>query len=102
MIPTQINQVPEQTATRILSMARHRWLDGYPTRSGMAYVLNRMDQRTSFPSRFAESMADFDLHRKAFDEEFRIFLIELKSAFADEFAISDKSNNFRRKPAANL
>jgi acyl carrier protein phosphodiesterase len=85
MVPSQIDRIPDHVSKRILNMATHRWLDGYPSRAGMAYVLERMDHRTAFPSRFKEAMTDFDNHRMIFEHEFRMFYQELKSAFADEF-----------------
>ena len=85
MVPAETHVVPGPVADRITSMARHRWLDGYPTVGGMAYVLARMDRRASFPSRFTEAMADLRKHQQLFEEEFRLFYAELSTVLVREF-----------------
>jgi len=86
MVPAQRHVAGGPVSDRIMSMAQHRWLDGYPTVGGMAYVLARMDRRTSFPSRFTEAMLDLHNHHDVFQEEFRSFYFALRNALAEEFS----------------
>lgn len=81
MVPGQVKQIAHPVSKRIENMAAHRWLDGYPSRAGMQYVLSRMDRRTSFPSRFTEAMGDFDRHSEEFHSIFSAFYKRLREEY---------------------
>ncbi len=58
-------------------MIKNDWLNNYKTREGLQFTLNRMDERTSFPSNFGGAIdhlhEDYDL----FTEEFNAFFPDI-------------------------
>lgn len=85
VVPLETERIDHPVRERIRNMAAHGWLDGYPSREGMLYVLARMDSRTSFPSLFTEALHDFDHHGQLFHRIFEEFYQQLRDAIASEF-----------------
>lgn len=73
------NQLPDRVRPRVQGMRKHQWLDQYRTKAGIYNVLQRLDQRARFPSRFAEGLADLDQHYPALRQGLRSFYPDLRA-----------------------
>lgn len=73
----RMSEMPPRLQHSLPKMIAHDWLNNYKTEAGMRFTLSKMDERTRFPSNFADGlkhlMADYDL----FAEEFNAFFPEV-------------------------
>jgi len=71
------DDLPAGLQLRLPRMIENDWLNNYKTVEGLQFTLNRMDERTSFPSNFGGAIdhlhEDYDL----FTEEFNAFFPDI-------------------------
>lgn len=79
VLTTAAPTLPEHVQRRLASMVRHDWLMGYCSLDGLSYVLQRMDERTKYPSSMV--LLTQRLRRPDelgfFEEHFEIFFKDL-------------------------
>ena len=74
--------MPAELQQRLPQMIAGDWLMGYGTRAGLLFTLEKMDQRTRFPSIFAAALEDLELHYDTFEQEFNNFFPDVISSVA--------------------
>ncbi|MEO1514343.1 MAG: acyl carrier protein phosphodiesterase [Bacteroidota bacterium] len=83
ILEKHLSVLPEPLRHRIKGMIQGNWLMGYGTKNGLLYTLERMDERTRFPSNFVGAWEDLHLHYEDFDREFNAFFPDVV-AFVQE------------------
>ncbi|MEM9918044.1 MAG: acyl carrier protein phosphodiesterase [Bacteroidota bacterium] len=69
--------MPVKLQNRLVGMIDGNWLVGYGSIEGLRYTLERMDQRTRFPSNFAHAIEDLQQDYGAYESEFNAFFPEV-------------------------
>ena len=79
VLTKRINEIPERLKKYLPGMIKANWLQSYKTIKGLLFTLQKMDERASFPSKFAEAVGHLQQDYDLFEEEFNDFFPELIS-----------------------
>lgn len=69
--------LPERLQKKIVKMIDRDFIEGYRSFDGMRYIMHYMDKRTSFPSKFEESIDQYEDEFEDFNSDFNQFFPEL-------------------------
>lgn len=81
-----VHFMPLQSQSSIRYMIEHDFIEQYDDWEGLAMVFARLDDRTSFPSRFVDNINFLKQHESKFQEDFRRFFLDLQRS-CDDFII---------------
>jgi len=73
-----INILPEKTKQMLPYMIKYNWLYNYQFIEGIKNVLEGMNRRTENKSKMNLAINDLQEHHKVFQDDFRVFFIELQ------------------------
>lgn len=73
------SSIPERLKARLRRMREHQWLNDYTHLGGLQKVLDMMDYRANFPSRFGEAVLDLEANHAAMQLALRILMRDLRS-----------------------
>lgn len=71
--------IPEQVNQLLPYMIKGNWLVSYAQIDGIHRALSGMSRRTPYESKMEEASQDLSLHYEQFQQEFRLFIPELKA-----------------------
>lgn len=74
---SRMDELPLKLRKRLPGMIKGKWLQAYGTKAGMLFTLQKMDERSTFPSNFSLAMDHLDLAYQQYNEEFNIFFPEI-------------------------
>jgi len=77
LLETHIDLMPKKLRKNLPGMIAGNWLVAYGWEKGIRYTLDRMDERTRFPSAFGVAYEALEEHYEAFDLEFNAFFVEI-------------------------
>jgi len=69
--------LPKKLQKNLPKMIKGNWLEGYRQEAGIRFTLERMDERTKFPSSFVTAFDTLKEYYPLFEEEFNLFYPEL-------------------------
>ena len=69
--------LPKKLQKNLPKMIKGNWLEGYGHEAGIRYTLERMDERTKFPSSFVTAFDTLKEYYTLFEEEFNHFYPDL-------------------------
>jgi len=72
------DRFPDKARKKIINMTKGDFISSYQSLDGLNYVFQRMDQRTSFPSRFTDATEQVFQQEDDFMEEFMQFFPEMQ------------------------
>lgn len=84
-----VRYLPDRERKHIETMISHRWLSVYRSISGLNDIMDRMDRRTKFPSRFYKSIDVVQDNFNYFNKQFNLFFAEIYEYINDELAKID-------------
>jgi len=73
----RVNELPPRLQKSISTMIAHDWLRAYGTYEGLKFTLQKMDERTSFPSNLAAAVEHLQADEALFSAEFNQFFPDL-------------------------
>lgn len=74
-----INSFPKKAQNKVSAMVKGDFIKSYETIEGLNYVFQRMDERTSFPSRFTDATEQVLKEEDYFMEDFMNFFPMIES-----------------------
>lgn len=77
LLEENLEILPKKLRKNLPKMISGNWLEGYGQEQGIRYTLERMDERTKFPSSFVTAFDTLQEFYPLFDKEFNIFYPEL-------------------------
>ena len=77
LLKENLKILPRKLQKNLPKMIKGNWLEGYGEEAGIRYTLERMDERTKFPSSFVTAYDTLIEHYPLFEEEFNLFYPEL-------------------------
>lgn len=81
-----LEYVPDRDKIQIQSMIDHRWLSVYTSLDGLHRIMDGMDRRTKFPSRFYKSIKLVEDNFSYFNAEFNKFFPEIHAYITSELS----------------
>lgn len=87
ILTRRYEDLPQRLKSKMDKMIQRDFIEGYRSLDGMRLIMHYMDKRTSFPSKFEESIDQFEEQLDDFNDDFTQFFPEL-IAFVDA-AIED-------------
>jgi len=77
LLKENLKILPRKLQKNLPRMIKGNWLEGYGHEAGIRYTLERMDERTKFPSSFVTAYDTLIEHYPLFEEEFNLFYPDL-------------------------
>lgn len=77
ILNARMSSLPEKLRKDLPGMIAGNWLESYGTREGILFTLQKMDERTSFPSNFGSALSHLEKDFQIFNDEFNQFFPEL-------------------------
>lgn len=77
LLEENLEILPKKLQKNLPKMIRGNWLEGYGQEAGIRYTLERMDERTKFPSSFVTAFDTLQEFYPLFEKEFNIFYPDL-------------------------
>lgn len=77
LLEENLEILPKKLQKNLPKMISGNWLEGYGQEKGIRYTLERMDERTKFPSSFVTAFDTLQEFYDLFEEEFNRFYPEL-------------------------
>lgn len=71
------DDLPDRLRKNVPKMVDKDFIEGYRSMEGMRLIMSYMDKRTSFPSKFEESINQFEEELYDFTEDFNLFFPQL-------------------------
>ena len=77
LLKENLKILPRKLQKNLPKMIKGNWLEGYGEEAGIRYTLERMDERTKFPSSFVTAFDTLIEHYPLFEKEFNLFYPDL-------------------------
>ena len=77
LLAENLEILPKKLQKNLPKMIKGNWLEGYGEEAGIRYTLERMDERTKFPSSFVKAYDTLQEFYPLFEKEFNAFYPEL-------------------------
>ncbi len=82
----RMEEMPAKMKKRLPKMIAHDWLMSYQSLEGLQFTLEKMDERTRFPSNFVNAVEHLKADYEAFNNEFNTFFPEVIAFVEDHCA----------------
>jgi len=92
LLEENLEILPMKLQKKLPGMIKGNWLEGYGKETGIRYTLERMDERTKFPSFFVKAYDTLQEFYPLFEKEFNTFYPELMQK-----SLKFQSDNFLPK-----
>ncbi len=77
VLTKRMYDMPEKLQKRLPAMIQHNWLLGYKSKEGLNFVFEKMEERSSFASKFGEAVYDLEQDFELYNEEFNAFFPDI-------------------------
>ncbi len=84
ILTKRYDELPQKLQQYLHNMIADNWLLKYGTYDGLAFVFEKMDQRTKFPSNFTAAVQDLKDDYELYETEFNQFFPEVMKMVEEE------------------